>query len=267
MTRDSLETGHSNGLRRQWPWLVLALLLIPAVWHVVDFEEDIDPEFPKVARPTFSRVPPSAYRLAEPGDTLDRIVLYFAAASVVLSSAGLVLNRGGALWPAGSALGLAALWYSATPGPAVDGWYGLGWRTIADPQSPPVVRSALMCGAIFLGGILGLTLVRQRDRLASYWIHSGANGTRWLWITGWVLVLARQFDLPGVEPQGYWPRWSMIGGLVAFILVILIELVPASRSFGRRWLVLSMGSVCWLALVVSGIWLTWYHRPLARLKE
>ena len=27
------------------------LLLIPAVWHVVDFEEDIDPEFPRVERP------------------------------------------------------------------------------------------------------------------------------------------------------------------------------------------------------------------------
>jgi predicted protein tyrosine phosphatase len=267
MTRDNLEPGHSRRVRRHWSWLVMALLLIPAVWHVVDFEQDIDPEFPQVARPTFSRVPPSAYRLAEPGDTLDRIMLYFAAAGVVLSSMGLVLNRGGALWPAGLALGLAALWYSATPGPTVDGWYGLGWRTIADPQAPPAVRSALLCGAIFLGSIMGWTLVRQRGRLAAYWVHSGANGTRWLWITGWVLGLARQFDLPGVEPQGYWPRWSMIGGLVAFILVILIELGPALRSLRRRGFVLSLGSVCWLALVVSGIWLTWYHRPLARLKE
>src|SRR5271169_4790664 len=110
MTRDSLEAGHSRGVRRYWHWLVMALLLIPAVWHVVDFEEDIDSEFPKVARPTFSRVPPSAYRLAEPGDTLDRIMLYFAAAGVVLCSAGLVLNRGAALWPASLALSMAALW-------------------------------------------------------------------------------------------------------------------------------------------------------------
>jgi hypothetical protein len=245
----------------------MALLLIPAVWHVVDFEEDFDPEFPQVARPTFSRVPPSAYRLAEPGDTLDRIMLYFAAAGLVLSSIGLLLNRGGGLWPVGLALGLAALWYSATPGPTVDGWYGLGWRTIADPEAPPVVRSSLLCGALVLASIIAWTLVRQRDRLAAYWAHSGANGTRWLWIAGWVLVLARQFDLPMVEPQGYWPRWSMIGALAAFILVILIELRPASRSLCRQWWVLSIGSVCWMALVVSGIWLTWYHRPLARLKE
>ena len=147
---------------------------------------------------------PSAYRLAEPGDTLDRIMLYFAAASVVvLPSAGLVLNRGGMLWPAGSAARFGrTLWYSATPGPTVDGWYGLGWRTIADPQAPPVVRATLSCGAIFLGSIVGWTLVRQRGRLAAYWVHSGANGTRWLWITGWVLVLARQFDLPGDRASG-----------------------------------------------------------------
>src|SRR5579884_2700942 len=85
-------------LREQWPWLVLASLLIPAVWHVVDFEEDIDPEFPAVERPTFSRVPPSAYRLAEPGDTLDRIELYMAAAGVVIASSGLLASRDRGPW-------------------------------------------------------------------------------------------------------------------------------------------------------------------------
>src|SRR6266550_2706582 len=73
MTMDaSPRAWRKKGLRRHWAWLVLALTAIPAVWHVVDFEEDLDPEFPKVVRPTFSVVPPSAYRLAEPGDTLDR---------------------------------------------------------------------------------------------------------------------------------------------------------------------------------------------------
>ncbi len=37
-----------NLARRFWPWVVLALTVIPAVWHVVDFEEDIDVEFPNV---------------------------------------------------------------------------------------------------------------------------------------------------------------------------------------------------------------------------
>ena len=78
-----------NRLRRQWPWLVLALTVIPAVWHVLDFDEDIDPEFPQVERPWFSVVPPAAYRLAEPGDTLDRVELYFAATSVILAAGGL----------------------------------------------------------------------------------------------------------------------------------------------------------------------------------
>ncbi len=45
----------------------------------------------------------------------------------------------------------------------------------------------------------------------------------------------------------------MIGGLVAFVLVMLIELVPVSRSFRGRWLILPVGSACWLALVVLGI--------------
>ena len=42
-------------LRRRWPWLVLAALMIPAAWHVLDFDEDIDPEFPQVERPVFAR--------------------------------------------------------------------------------------------------------------------------------------------------------------------------------------------------------------------
>ena len=94
---------------------MLALAVIPAVWHVVDFEEDIDPEFPKVVRPTFNVVPPAAYRLAEPGDTLDRIQLYLAAASVVLASGGVILTRGDGLWPAALALSVAGLWYKAQP--------------------------------------------------------------------------------------------------------------------------------------------------------
>ncbi len=77
-----------------WPWVVLLLTLIPAAWHVVDFDEDLDVEFPSVIRPTFSRVPAAAYRLAEPGDTLDRIMIYFSAAGLVMAASGLALSRG-----------------------------------------------------------------------------------------------------------------------------------------------------------------------------
>src|SRR5262249_61287296 len=95
----------------------------------------------------------AAYRLAEPGDTLDRIMIYVSALAVVLALAGLLLNRGRALWPAALAIGIAALWYSGTPGPTVDGWHGLGWRTIFDRNAPTVVRVALAAGALAIASI------------------------------------------------------------------------------------------------------------------
>ena len=129
---------------------MLALTVIPAVWHVVDFEEDIDVEFPSVTRPTFSRVPPSAYRLAEPGDTLDRIMIYFSAAGLVLSGAGLVLSRGGGLWPAAFCLcaGRALVQRDARS--------GIRWLVrpgLANDRG----RSGAVCGACgHLGGAVGL---------------------------------------------------------------------------------------------------------------
>ncbi len=152
-------------LRRFWPWLVLLLTLIPAVWHVVDFDEDLDVEFPNVIRPTFSRVPAAAYRLAEPGDTLDRIMIYFSAAGLVMAASGLALSRGGGCWPAAIALAAGALWYSGTPGPTFDGWYGLGWRSIANPDAPAAVRAGLLAAAIAIGGVIGGNLWVQRRKL------------------------------------------------------------------------------------------------------
>jgi hypothetical protein len=253
-------------LRKQWPWLILASTLIPAVWHVVDFEEDIDPEFPRVERPTFSRVPPSAYRLAEPGDTLDRIELYMAAAGVVLAAGGLAAGRQRGLWPAGLAIAVAGLWYSATPGPAVDGWYGLGWRTIFDPMAPLALRAELLAAAIAVAAVVAACLWRKRAHLDDVWAASRARGSGRMWIAALLLAVARQFELPGVEPAGYWPRWAMIGALLAFDLGLLIELVPRLESRSRRWAVGLLALPVWIALVAFGIAVTWYHRPLARLK-
>lgn len=259
-------------LRRQWPWLVLATLLIPAVWHVVDFEEDIDPEFPRVERPTFSRVPPSAYRLAEPGDTLDRIELYLSALAVVMAGAGLAAGRPRGAWPAGFAISLAVLWYSATPGPAVDGWYGLGWRTMFDSQAPWTLRAELLAAALVLGSVIAVSLVRHR-RSSAAGLQSEPRRTRGsldLWIAAAVLAMARQFEIPGVEPVGYWPRWAMIAAILAFDLGLLIELIPRLRSGSRprlgRWSLAVLGPPAWLGLVILGIAITWYHRPLARMK-
>ena len=46
-------------LARGWPWGVLALVAGVAVWHAVDFPDEVDEEFPRVVRPTFSRRPPA----------------------------------------------------------------------------------------------------------------------------------------------------------------------------------------------------------------
>ena len=78
-----------NTLRQLRPWLILALAVWPAVWHVLDFPEDRDDEYPGVQRPTFSRLPPPAYRLAEPGDTIDRIAIYTSSLAIVLAVTGL----------------------------------------------------------------------------------------------------------------------------------------------------------------------------------
>lgn len=254
-------------LRRRWPWLVLALLTIPAVWHVLDFDEDIDPEFPQVERPVFSAVPPAAYRLAEPGDTLDRVELYLAAASMMLAAGGLVIDRKRGFWPAWLSIAGAGLWYSATPGPTVNGWYGLGWRTIADSRAPFSVRFTLLAAALALSGVVAATAWRRRDRLGTIWGAFQERGTGSLWIAALVLGMARQFEIPGVEPRGYWPRWAMIGSFMAFDLGLLIELAPLLNSPKRRWTTGIFATGGWLSLVVLGIAVTWYHRPLARLKE
>ncbi len=149
---------------RSWPWLLLALAVVPAVWHVVDFESDTDPEYPRVERQTFSRFPPAAYRLAEPGDTIDRIALYLSAAAVGLSLGGWVLTRirrrPAALWPAATAVSLAATWHAMTPGPTFDGWHGMGWRALFDPAAPTTLRAGLAVAAMgLLGGGRGVDVL------------------------------------------------------------------------------------------------------------
>jgi protein tyrosine phosphatase (PTP) superfamily phosphohydrolase (DUF442 family) len=253
-------------LRRFWPWLVLALTVIPAVWHVVDFDEDLDPEFPTVIRPAFSRVPPAAYRLAEPGDTLDRIMIYFSAAGFVLSGTGLLLSRGSGPWPAAFCISAGGLWYSGTPGPAFDGWYGLGWRTIGNPEAPTAVRAALLGAALAICGVAVATVFVRRNQVREYAARAIARNTMSLWVAALVLALLRQVEIPGVEPVGYWPRWAMIWAMLAFDLGVLIEVAPLIETRRRLLLSLPLVPAAWLLLVVGAIDLTWYHRPLARLR-
>ena len=74
-----------GNLARLWPWLVLALCTLPSIWYVVDFEDDLDPEFPAVLRPTFSKFPAPAYRFADAGDTIDHVAVYVGSAAIVLA--------------------------------------------------------------------------------------------------------------------------------------------------------------------------------------
>ncbi|SIO62295.1 Tyrosine phosphatase family protein [Singulisphaera sp. GP187] len=250
------------------PWLILAFVAVMAVWHAVDFPDDLDSEFPRVQRPTFSRRPPPAYRLAEPGDTLDRAAIYLSAAAVVLSFAGAWFARERAgLWIASLALSGVALWHASTPGPTFDGWHGMGWREIFDPLAPPSLRIALATTAIALGLVVVISLLRQRSEWAALVTRGRAAGVLGLLATALVLVLLRQVEIPGVEPVGYWPRWSFLLGLVAFNLALLKALPTApAPSRIRVATTLGVSSLAWFALVVGGVGLTWYHRPLSRLR-
>jgi hypothetical protein len=306
-------------LRSAWPWLVLALTVVPAVWHVVDYPDDVDGEVPGVERPTFNRFPPAAYRLAEPGDTIDRVAIYMGGVFVVLSAIGLLRSGGQVgLWPASLALALASLWHAATPGPTVDGWHGLGWRAIADPSAPGIARLSLAVAAIGLGGIVagnvflcagrfrsrcrlpspalrapspagrgecndslsprervGVRVPQQnetalyvyRSRLAHLWRHAADLKVRNLLIAASLLVAARQVELPGVEPAGYWPRWAFVWGLLASALACLRIVFAQGRPRPRIRLAFSVGGVAaWCGIVVLAVNLSWFHRPLARLR-
>lgn len=251
-----------------WPWLALAAIAVAAVWHVIDFENPLDREYPAVKRLTFSRRPPAAYRLAEPGDTLDRIAIYASAAAAVVALGGLSLARGNrGLWVAAVALAAAGYWHAVTPGPTFDGWHGLGWRAIADGTTPWGPRIALALAAVGLLTLVAAPLLAQRSRWPELWRTARAEGTASLWSAAVIGVVLRQFEIPGVEPVGYWPRCAFAFGLVAFGLALLRALPPLPPPvILRRLAMTAAGCGVWLALVAGGIGMTWYHRPLARLR-
>lgn len=254
-------------LASAWPWLILAAAVVPAIWHVVDFPEDIDDEFPTVERPTFNTMPPPAYRLAEPGDTIDRVGIYFAAGSMMLAASGLLRSRRQVwLWPSAMALGLSGLWHASTPGPTFDDWHGLGWRVIGDPSAPMSLRWAAAGGAGAIAAIVIANVLAVRRDLGGMIRGVIGQKVRWLLTLAGLLVVVRQFELPGVEPVGYWPRWAFAWGLLAFDLALVRALVGQGLPGWRpaaRWSF--AGATAWIGLTVAGVWLSWYHRPLDRL--
>ncbi len=290
-------TRYLGGWRRRfavlWPWLVLGALVVPAVWHVVVFPVDRDAEFPGVSRPTFSRMPPPAYRLAEPGDTIDRVAIYASAVGIVLALAGLHRRRGtawavpwsktkphtrpsgtlsreergGTPWLAALGLGLAAFWHSVTPGPTFDGWHGLGWRSVFNPDAPAILRMSLASAALGLASLVAVSLWMARRGRFDEGFRWRSPGVVALLVAALVLTASRQLDIPGVEPVGYWPRWAWVCGIAAFDLALIRAMPPLGErsrraAFGGAF----GGASAWLVLVAGGVWLTWYHRPLERLR-
>ena len=254
---------------RYWPWLVLVLAVVPAVWHVVDFPDDTDPEFPAVERPHFSRRPPPAYRLAEPGDTIDRIAIYVSAVAVVFAVAGLARSsQRRRLWLSALVLALGALWHAATPGPTFDGWHGLGWRALFDPHSPAKLRAALAAAALVGVAVVIGVAVKEWPRRRAFWAEARSRRVAPLLVLAALLVALRQVELPGVEPSGYWPRWAFVWGVMAFDLALL-QLLPhpaARRRVVRITALGGAGAGLWLALTVGGICVTRYHRPIDRFR-
>ncbi|OJW22613.1 MAG: hypothetical protein BGO49_01115 [Planctomycetales bacterium 71-10] len=243
---------------------MLALSVAPAVWYVLDYEQDVDPEFPKVERRTYSTFPPAAYRFAEAGDTIDCAAVYVSSAALVLAAWGCLREpRRGLRWAA-LALSSAAFWHAATPGPLIDGWHGLGWRTMFDPSVPTPQRFALAACALAIVAVVALG-TRPWDVRAML-ADARARGVLGLLAVSAALMVVRQ--LPGIdrEPFGFWPRWVYVWGLLAWAFAML-RLAPAAGG-GRRGaaIVATMIAVS-IGLDFFGRGVFWYQRPINRLRE
>ncbi len=266
MGEDSEPSKLRRLLQQAWPWLILSTLVAVAAWHAFDFPDDLDVEFPKVARPTFSTHPPAVYRLAEPGDTLDRIGIYLSSLAIVVSIVGFCRGATRRPWSAALAVSIAVFWYSANPARGLDGWHGMGWSTVLDSQTPRLLRIGLLGSAGVLSCVIiwGLwPLLSDPSKLPEI---CRTRRVRGLLLMAIALAILRLIGLNGIEPAGYWPRCAFVGALVVFTAALLRMSSPLLVPRKTRLVIASAGVAAWYALVLAGIWLTWYHRPLDRLR-
>jgi hypothetical protein len=233
------------------------------MWWITTFEHDIDPEFPWVERPTFNTYPPAAYRLGDAGDTIDHIAVYVSSAALVLAGWGYFRNPRTWTWTAALALSAAGFWHAATPGPLLDGWYGLGWRTILDLRAPAINRLILSGMALALVAIVARALAERRPR--EIWITTGARGARGLLIVATLLLVARQAGWLDREPIGFWPRWIYVWALLAWALALL-RMAPKAPTRWPRGAILVVLVAVSLSLDFAGRRLFWYQRPIQRLR-
>lgn len=258
-------------LRTRWPWLALLLSVVVALWCVIVPETDLDLEFPGVERPTFSARPPMAYRLAEPGDTIDRVGLYASAAGIALALIGVFRDRNdrdrAALWSAALALELAAFWHRATPYPSPTGWHGLGWQALRNPAAPVWLRIVLAVAVVAVVAVVLIAAARVWPRRREWLESSRARGVLGLLIACVVLVGLSQWEYPGLEPLRYWPRWSFALGMLALSFALMRSLSADGWETrrARRWA--ALGFVLTLGLIWVGRGVIWFHRPIDRLFE
>jgi protein tyrosine phosphatase (PTP) superfamily phosphohydrolase (DUF442 family) len=251
-------------LARFWPWLVLVLAVCPSIWWITTYEHDVDPEFPWVVRPTFSRYPPATYRLADAGDTIDHIAVYVASAALVVAGWGWFRNPRKPTWAAIFALSAAGFWHAATPGPLLDGWYGLGWRTIFEPRAGIGQRLTLLATAICVSALV-LWALKGRS-LRELWNTARARGVLGLSIVAASLIGLRQVGWLDREPFGFWPRWIFVWGLLAWALALARLAPKAPPHWWRGPILIGMVAIS-LGLDFAGRGLFWYQRPLHRLRE
>lgn len=253
-----------RGRRGHWPWLVLALTTLPAFWYVVDFENALDPEFPAVARQTYNTFPPAAYRFADAGDTIDHAAVYVAAAAVVLCVWSCLRDPRRRLRYAALALSLAAYWHAATPGPLINGWHGLGWRTIFDPGVATGQRILLGSAAAVLAA--AVVWSSRPWSLPAFLREARANRILAFLVVAAVLLTLRQAPWIDREPFGFWPRWFYAWGLFAWAFALLRVAPQAPPGWPRRAALICL-IVAWLGLDVLGRGIFWYQRPIGRLRE
>lgn len=256
-----------------WAAILLTVLVLSvAIWHVLDYSNEFDPEYPGLQRDHFSDYAPFAYRIAEPGDTLDLIALYLSAIGF-----GLILAHRFALAsmskPASKTpdvliAGLLAMgfWTGSAPEPPADGWHGLSYQAIGRAGTPALVRCLLSLFAMAIV-LAVLAPIMKKGRLL---YRETTPIWRALALISVVCAVWRIAGLPDPEPWGYWPRWAMIVSLVIADVALANRLVTTGqladlprKSKAMRAFAVGLSV---FAIVQGGFYVHWLHWPIPRLK-
>lgn len=273
--RAALFANNASGLT-----LLLCLLVAAvAVWHALDFSHDFDPEFPGMNRDHYSQYAPFAYRLAEPGDTLDLTTLYMSAAGIGLLCLLKLRPEFRSSTQAESHARLALLgvclagfWFGSCPDPTMDAWHGLAPAALFRVSTPVWQRAIIAVIAMCISALILLPIAFH----GRTWFRNASIQTKTVDSIAIAGLLWRITNWPDPEPWGYWPRWAMIVCMVVILSkianrlqsghsIIAIPTEPiAFRKSNRRSAVFS--ALLIFTLIQAGYYLHWLHWPMARFK-